>query len=593
MTSRSRFTWLGLLFLLAVGLVVMTWRPSSDETPAPTTDRTSTSGGTGERLTLHGALSPPAPAPSATDQPAATRSAPNAAVPWPPSPRLAPATPKMVVRGRVLEHDGTPARQASIAVWPLLGPSGLELGHGVGLRATGLGDGRFEVDCQPSTKLQIDVCSERSMPRRLERHVAAADVVDLGDLRLEAGATLEGRVLFGGQANPFGPVDVWVTPARGAANSGVMVSERRSVTFGQDALSILSVNTSTDATGAWRVEGLTPGAYRVLLAGVEELYFHEALLPAQTRDVTAPGSPVELDLDVSLLRVRATPDASPFGVDFERLDVTDAAGRLMSVTQGRRHGHRERWGADADTRCLLVPANVALDVRVQCAGHAAWARRVQSTAAGGVLEVTAPVERTTAGRLVVTLPAAPLRANPRVRYTLFEPGTRHVVYTGEALLRAEPPPEASPPTGTWDLELSLLNAAPGSEARHGLPQRQSVTIAPGAPAQVLWQPPLGALLRLQVDAHTRDRVRCHLCAPGARGQELWFFPVHDLPAALQEQFTPFRSPLRTGSPFESAEPLAPGPVTLRLDAEGFEPHEQRLVLEAGEVHDLRIRLVPR
>jgi|GEM_PF-4646288 len=594
MAPRTRILLLALM-LLGVGLLAFLLRPSSDDHPGLTTGRALSSEAAGEPLTLQGLAAADRPATSPWNEqadrpPPAYVASASGVPPFLQAPSPEAATPTMKVRGRLINPDGSPAQAATIVVRPMHGPNGI-MGHGVGLPRGSKEDGRFELVCPASTYLQVDVCSEHSVPQRLERLVADGDIVDLGDIQLEAGAALEGHVLFGGKANPFGPVDVWVMPRQSKSNMGVGVGESRSVSFdGKSGFEVLHAKATTDASGSWRVEGLPPGAYRVWLAGVDQMFFHESLAPVQGREVTAPASKVDFDLDVSLLRVTAGSEGAPFGVDFDRLDVTDAAGRLMSVTQQRQLGRMGRWAFEADVRYLLVPASAPFDVRVQCAGHAAWSQRVQSAAAGETLEVAARVERTTAGKLILTRPPAPLGLDPRLRYTLFEPGTRHVVHTGEAFLRHDRPHETSPPIGTWDLELRLLNAHQSRTSRFALPQHESVTIASDTPSQVRWRPPTGALLRILVDGEARGRLRCLLLEPGRDEREVLFFQAVELPPEVLSHHYPFPGPLRAGNVHESHEVLTPGPVTVRLEAEGFEPYEQRLVLEPEQAHELRVQL---
>ncbi len=599
MAPRTRILLLGLL-LLGVGLAALLSHAPSDDHAKPPTDRDSTSGGAGEPLTLHGL--------AAADRPPTSPASVQTSAPPPgyyvldssgipplfKAPSTAATTPTMMVRGRLIDPDGSPARAATIAVRPMRDPNGTSMAPSVGWLRGSKEDGRFELACPATRHLRVDVCSEHSAPQQLERSVADSEVVDLGDIQLEAGAALEGHVLFGGKANPFGPAEVWVSPRQSSSNVGFGVGARRSVSFdGTGAFEVLHAKTTTDASGAWRVEGLPSGAYRVLLAGVEQMFFHQSLGPAQGREVTAPASEVDFDLDVSLLRVTAGSEDAPFGVDFDRLDVTDAAGRLMSVTQQRQLGRMGRWPPDDDVRYLLVPANAPFDVRVQCSGHAAWRRRVHSAAAGETLELAASVERAATGKLILTLPPGRRHPDPQLLYTFFDPGTRHVVHTGEAILQPDRPHETSPPLGTWDLELRCLNAHQSRPSRFALPQREPVVIVPDKPSQVAWSPPAGALLRILVSGSPTDLVRCLLLEPGRAERDVLFVQVVELPPEVLSHYQPWPGPLRAGNVHESHEVLAPGPITLRLEADGFEPYERRLVLEPEQVHELTVQLRPR
>jgi hypothetical protein len=55
----------------------------------------------------------------------------------------------------------------------------------------------------------------------------------------------------------------------------------------------------------------------------------------------------------------------------------------------------------------------------------------------------------------------------------------------------------------------------------------------------------------------------------------------------------FPEPLVMGVRMESAWALEPGGVSLRLECEGFEPHEEQVVIRAGETTDVTVRLVRR
>lgn len=107
--------------------------------------------------------------------------------------------------------------------------------------------GRFDIHQVPDGDFVVEVSVDRWVPRALPVRIRDGAIVDLGDVPLEVGATLRGRVVAA-PATDLGSPLVVATPV---GEPGVLGQQRA----------------RADATGAFALDSLCVGAHRLLVEG--------------------------------------------------------------------------------------------------------------------------------------------------------------------------------------------------------------------------------------------------------------------------------------------------------------------------------------
>jgi hypothetical protein len=147
------------------------------------------------------------------------------------------------VKGRLVDANARP-QVGRVAAQDVAGESGVRSLAEV-LRAEAGADGRFTVERMPPGSHGLTVEARGFSPKRVDADVRAGDaVVDLGDIVLEMGGTIQGRVR-----------DQAGQPVSGAS---VMAQPPRT-----SAMMAMPVEAICEADGSFIVAGLQPGAYQL------------------------------------------------------------------------------------------------------------------------------------------------------------------------------------------------------------------------------------------------------------------------------------------------------------------------------------------
>lgn len=229
--------------------------------------------------------------------------------------------PRRLVRGRVSDEFGAAIPQARVVFGSggafgslridAVGPDGLPFGD---LAETASGpDGTFELELELRGEVVVAVRSPGYAPLRTRRELAPSGETDLGDLVLQRGAVLSGHVV---DASGSGIAGVRLYDQSASRTTGGMTL----VQAGGEPLGV------TDASGAFRVDELAAGPYRLRVSHDEhpsELLSGQLARPGAEesglRVVLADGAEIEgrvLGLDpgdTSELAVRARPSETDFG----------------------------------------------------------------------------------------------------------------------------------------------------------------------------------------------------------------------------------------------------------------------------------------
>jgi hypothetical protein len=509
-----------------------------------------------------------------------------------------PSTMKLL--GRLLEADGTVAAGARLGACPRTGDTSTVIPL---LASAGLTDaaGRFAISVEQCAELELWAWSPRSAPTVLPRSVGAGSEHVLGDIVLPEGLVIEGRLLLGGRPSTHGAARLNVSRAGGGGGFGLAGNGRTFMVDEEGRPYSTGVVVTTEDDGSWRAAGLSPGRYTVFIAAIGEAGLHPALYAGPSLAREAPAHDVVIDLDASLLIVerRANERAR---LPRHLQVVLDAGGEDGAARAGLgtvpvpERAHTQSWWASEDR--AWVPASSPLEVWVQDSGFDGWHERLVSAAAGGTRRVVPASPVTAYGWIKVRRPvdARSLPADLRVR--LFVSGTNRLVHEQRAHLAAVADVAAiHAPRGTWTAELTAVDAPQGADAELMLPQRETVDVGAtleGAPL-IAWSPPRGGRLSLLVEGAPQApaRVRCVVRRGDSEQDGLLFRRLLDIPGLDRASAYLFPEPLVTGQRMESAWPLEPGGVTLRLECEGFEAHEEPAVIRAGETTDVTVRLVQR
>lgn len=185
---------------------------------------------------------------------AATAVAPSPSAPT--APASATEAPKVVVRGRVVGHLGRPIEGATVYAAETNGFDDLPLDEIAGgdmswfqvARGVTDADGRFEISPQARSKVTLAVRAAGFAP--LDREFAlSGSERDVGELALDQSLVLLGRV-----------VDTGGRPIQGAKLARLSGSGPGFAPFGRVRGALVA---ETDAQGAFRVDQLAPGDWRL------------------------------------------------------------------------------------------------------------------------------------------------------------------------------------------------------------------------------------------------------------------------------------------------------------------------------------------
>jgi hypothetical protein len=495
----------------------------------------------------------------------------------------------MNVHGRLLGPDRVPVRHGSVSIRTLLDD---EPSRGAVPRQVATDpEGRFQCTCDRGERLEIIAWGASTPPLWLIRSVSPSEAVHLGDLELERGTSLHGRALVGGKPSSLGQIELLVRRLDTMASGAFHTAKRRALTAHPDDPGTAYVRCLAGDLGTWVAEGLSPGRYEVSVLSVGSMPLHDALRSQSMRIAEPPTEEILLDLAACHLDLTAAPHPAPHPLEpiLLRWDVTDQEGRITSRECVGRGG----WMApDASEHgwSLLVPASSEVDVWAVAHLCAPWRTTVRTTEAGSKQALVADFTRAQLGRLEVDAPDGAPREDLGLRLLLFEMHTRHLVLEKRV---HDAPFQVDVPMGTWDAELHTEGFRASRPSRFCLPQRARITVEAERTTRLQWLPPLGAMLRIQTAQAGTGFVRCTLIRHTGTQEATEFLPVSALDASYPAGVYPVPGPLVAGDLHELTHALDPGTVTVRLECKGCSTFEERLVLEAGVVHDLLARLEPR
>jgi hypothetical protein len=172
--------------------------------------------------------------------------------------------PGATLTGRVLNASREPVR-GGVAVQEL-GDHATPEGLAELLRADAGTDGRFRIDRVPAGSHALRVTSPGLTPRRVEFSIESD--VDLGDLTLDAGLAIRGRV---------------------RDRAGVGIGGARIFGFTRSSEAGVPIDTTSEDDGSFAIGGLQPGSYRVMIQA--------SGFGLAQRDLEAKSEPVEIVLD--------------------------------------------------------------------------------------------------------------------------------------------------------------------------------------------------------------------------------------------------------------------------------------------------------
>lgn len=224
-----------------------------------------------------------------------------------------------IVVGRVLGPDGTPIAATAQAVADEDTPESGTRSLGDGVVAGDDGRFRLEVDAEGAALLLVGRGDAR--PATIPTPLVRGRELDVGEVRLDRGASLAGRVRCRGVAAARSNViATWYGPAfaspRQASHGFLWVVNRRAI------WSRLEVR--PDAEGRFRLDGLEPGPYRLRVATEDwGCALHPDAYAEVDRIVRAPDERLDVDADRSLFQLRVLDGGEPVPSPHVSLDGRD------------------------------------------------------------------------------------------------------------------------------------------------------------------------------------------------------------------------------------------------------------------------------
>lgn len=245
------------------------------------------------------------------------------------------------VVGRALGPDGTPVGASVQALLDEDTPVGGTRTFGVGVVAAD--DGRFRLPIDGEGPALIAVAWHRARPWTTPATLVRGREIDLGDVRLDRGATLAGRVRASGiPPDRTTVIATWYGPGfdsvRKAQDGRLWVIGRRGIRSQWEL--------RPDAEERFRIDGLEPGPYRLRVSTEDWGYaLHPDAYAEVDRIVRSPDERLVVDADRSLLQVDVASGDGPAlhasvaieGRDPMRISCApDGMARLV-VRAGSRH----------------------------------------------------------------------------------------------------------------------------------------------------------------------------------------------------------------------------------------------------------------
>ncbi len=212
---------------------------------------------------------------------------------------------RVALRGRVLDDAGTLLAEVKVSAWPE-GKAFADDAPLLGGGSTTGTDGQFVIHELAPGRYTVSAHSPGLAPAVL-RGVDAKPTSAPLELVLRRGATLEGQVTRRPEASPVAAFTVVIAERRGLAHE------------------TLRVETSFDAEGRYRIEGLNPGRFVVSVSA-------EGLAPSEDRELQIAGPVTQADFELG-------PGGSVVGSVFSAGTETPIVGAKLSL-EGRLAGSR-------------------------------------------------------------------------------------------------------------------------------------------------------------------------------------------------------------------------------------------------------------
>jgi len=471
------------------------------------------------------------------------------------------------VKGRLLTGDGAPVSGAKVHLVDLAPEHGLPRGVG---SATTDANGSFRLLTNRVGAFELVADDDEHRPAATSVTLALGHVEDAGELRLDPGAELAGRVLprvdgtsSAGRALRLVPL---APPAAGTSlRIGASVFVREDERFERAEQS-----TVVSETGAFRFEGAAPGSHRLVLERDDDAGDAPGVIQASGTElvVSAPDGHLAVAFDPPRLRVLVDGPNGPI-----------PGARVSFIDRALDQAAERETGADGAV-VVSVRAGAEYDVVAHAEGYAPRSMRLASPVRGETASHELLLERCGApGALALDListdgdPVYRARAFFRLRGHRGAPLFAHELHASGGALVTDAIPE-----GEYDVEVAALGSIEGP-AGVLVPGELRVVIEPGetSRAQLVLQTG-GRVEILALDTSGRPlTVSCRV--EDARGSAV---AVGHSPSRYGGGLTRLTPALRPGD--YSAEVTAPGHATERVS---FRVERGSVVRIASQLRPLR------
>lgn len=278
-SARQRALFAALVAACAAGIVI-SWLAL--ESPEPRTDALHVAPGESA------SSSPPIVAAASTSARAAADSI---------APQRTAAANEVLVTGRAVDREGRAVAGARVLAFDLP-RDGSATERGSAEAATG----RFELALLAGGELRIAVSSPRHAPALRTVEAKLGERVDLGDVVLDEGASITGRVTLDGE--PLANVEVVAsTTPRADSIGGLRTLPDRCAKARESA--------QTDAQGRYALAGLAPGRHSVRIGAFRSSALALDAFEIEPNDVEAPAHDVDFTIAAAKLAIGVTSGGVP------------------------------------------------------------------------------------------------------------------------------------------------------------------------------------------------------------------------------------------------------------------------------------------
>ncbi len=447
-------------------------------------------------------------------------------------------------------------------------------------------DGSFRISGAPAEVVQIEGSGKRSVRTSFTRQLSAD--ADLGTLQLDPGLSIEGTVLVSGRPLALEPIwirAIWCDSEENRA-FGCGNSAEESWRFPTEAQREAMHDTTANALGRWRLEGLRPGAHAIEVVSLQYGPLHREVRAAHRRLVQAPAQDVRIELACSLTHV--VPDhprhAGSGTLDDLMVSFTDKEGRTSEVEAW----YNQEWQGDGNYSMVLA-AGETYQVRVWANGYAPLVLEHIASRAGEETSIPVRLVPVPQGRLRIEPSKGREGERPDVYVELLDPETGERVYWEHATL-IEGGASLSLPQGAWTLVITPWDAPSFLATHFDTADTRRIVIAAGTEETIRFRPAHGGRFSLRVDVPEGPPrpLLFYVERAGARSRATlvwWHVERH--------RRTDWSDALQTGSTYMTLDAFPPGELTLHLSAPGLKPERLPVRIVAGQVTPVRVTLEPR